>query len=89
LVFRVFRVFRGSISSYVTSLSRTDLAVRSGCLDAVQVLVEAGAERGVHDTAWQGTPLGWPEYGQREKKSDDDVKRYTAITTCVREKGGS
>jgi hypothetical protein len=29
-------------------------------------------ELGVKDTAWQGTPLGWAEYYQRQKKSDED-----------------
>ncbi len=44
-------VFRGSISSYFTSLNRTDLAVCSGSLDGVQALAEAGADLGVKDTA--------------------------------------
>jgi peptide-methionine (S)-S-oxide reductase len=63
-------------------------AVCSGALDAVQTLVEAGANLGTHDTAWQGTPLGWAEYYLREKKNEHDVKRYTAIAAYLREKGG-
>jgi hypothetical protein len=63
-------------------------AVCSGSLDAVKVLVEGGAKLDVKDTAWQGTPLGWAEYYQREKKSDDDVKRYAGIAAYLREKEG-
>lgn len=64
-------------------------AVCSGSLDAVKALVEAGAELGKKDSAWQGTPLGWAEYYLRQKKSDDDVKRYAGIAAYLREKGGS
>ena len=38
-------------------------AACSGSLEAVKVLLEAGADPHVIDTAWQGTPLGWAEYG--------------------------
>lgn len=42
-------------------------AVHSGSLDAVTVLVEAGARLDARDTAYGGTPLGWAEYaGARE-----------------------
>lgn len=40
-------------------------AVDSGSLDAVRVLVEAGADRGARDRIHQGTPLGWAEYLER------------------------
>ncbi|HWM89317.1 MAG TPA: ankyrin repeat domain-containing protein [Thermoanaerobaculia bacterium] len=40
-------------------------AVDSGSLDAVKVLVEAGAELGTRDRIHQGTPLDWAEYLQR------------------------
>jgi peptide-methionine (S)-S-oxide reductase len=40
-------------------------AVDSGSLDAVRVLVEAGADRGARDRIHQGTPLSWAEYLQR------------------------
>jgi len=51
-------------------------AVDSGSLDAVKVLVEAGAELGTRDRVHQGTPLGWAEYLQR-----------TEIAAYLREKG--
>lgn len=39
-------------------------AVSSGSLDAVKVLVEAGADLGTRDRIYQGTPLDWAEYLQ-------------------------
>ncbi|MFN2384901.1 MAG: ankyrin repeat domain-containing protein [Thermoanaerobaculia bacterium] len=40
-------------------------AVGSGSIDAVRVLVEAGADLGARDRIYQATPLGWAEYLQR------------------------
>src|SRR6185369_745071 len=40
-------------------------AVDSGSLDAVRVLVEAGADRKARDRLYQGTPLDWAEYLRR------------------------
>jgi ankyrin repeat protein len=45
-------------------------AVSSGSLDAVKVLVEAGASPDIKDTAWSGTPLGWADYGERKEIAD-------------------
>ena len=42
-------------------------AVWSGSLDAVKVLLEAGASLDVKDTAWNLTPLGWAKYGKRHE----------------------
>lgn len=39
-------------------------AVVSGSLDAVRVLVEAGADLSVRDRGFDSTPLGWAEYGE-------------------------
>lgn len=47
--------------SHATALHH---AVSSGSLDAVRVLVEAGADLGAMDAAYQGTPLDWAEYGK-------------------------
>lgn len=51
-------------------------AVDSGSLDAVRVLVEAGADRSARDRIHNGTPLGWAEYLQRAE-----------IAAFLREKG--
>ena len=39
-------------------------AVCSGSLETVKVLIEAGADINAVDTVWNGTPLGWAEYGK-------------------------
>jgi len=51
-------------------------AVFSGSLKSVQLLVEAGANLHVRDTIYNGTPLGWAEYG-----------RHEAIAEFLKEKG--
>lgn len=38
-------------------------AVCSGSLDAVKLLLQAGAKLDTKDTVYGGTPLGWAEYG--------------------------
>jgi len=51
-----------SLYSHATALHH---AVYSGSLDAVKVLVEAGADLDAKDTIYEGTPLGWAEYGKQ------------------------
>jgi peptide-methionine (S)-S-oxide reductase len=53
-------------------------AVYSGSLDAVKVLVDAGAALDARDTAYDGTPLDWAEYG-----------KHAEIAEYLREKQGS
>ena len=48
--------------SHATALHQ---AVDSGSLDAVKVLVEAGADLSMRDRLYQTTPLDWAEYLQR------------------------
>lgn len=62
-------------------------AVCSGSLDAVKVLVEAGAELGTKDLAWQGSPLGWASYYRHEHRGDQRAARYAEIADYLREKG--
>jgi hypothetical protein len=42
-------------------------AVWAGHEDAVRALVESGARLDIKDTIWDGTALGWAEYGGRTK----------------------
>ena len=51
-----------NLHSHATALHH---AVYSGSLDAVKVLVEAGADLDTKDTIYEGTPLGWAEYGKQ------------------------
>lgn len=60
-------------------------AVSSGSLDAVRVLVEAGADLARQDLAWGGTPLGWAEHYLGETKSGDNPDRqYAEIAAYLR-----
>ena len=63
-------------------------AVCSGSLDAVRVLVEAGADLARRDTGNDGTPLGWAEYYEQEQKEELRAKQYAEIAAYLREKGG-
>jgi ankyrin repeat protein len=63
-----------SLYSHATALHH---AVYSGSLDAVKVLVEAGADLDTKDTIYAGTPLGWAEHGKQVE-----------IAEFLREKGG-
>ena len=56
-------------------------AVCSGSLEAVQVLVEAGADSTIKDTLWDGTPLGWAEHYLKEGGAP---KQYAEIAAYLR-----
>ena len=64
-------------------------AVCSGSLDAVTVLVDAGATLSTRDTAWNGTPLGWAEYYHAQHERGERGKRYAEIATYLRAKGAT
>jgi peptide-methionine (S)-S-oxide reductase len=59
-------------------------AVCSGSLATVRALVEAGADPGKPDTAWNGTPLGWAEYYLAERTDADAQRRYGEIAEYLR-----
>jgi hypothetical protein len=75
-------------------------AVWSGSLDAVRVLVEAGADLSRRDTSYDGTALGWAKYGeQQQKEASRDkneaevhragvTKQYREIAGYLRDQGG-
>jgi Ankyrin repeats (3 copies) len=62
-------------------------AVCSGSLEAVEVLVGAGAELGAKDSAWDGTPLGWAEHYLSEGPRDHPGKQYAEIAAYLRAHG--
>jgi Ankyrin repeats (3 copies) len=61
-------------------------AVSSGSLDAVKVLVEAGASVATPDTAWKGTPLGWAEHyvDENRDRGDRQGMQYEEIAAYLR-----
>ena len=50
--------------SPATALHHT---VWSGSLEAVRVLVDAGADLGARDEIWLGTPLNWAEHSENDE----------------------
>jgi peptide-methionine (S)-S-oxide reductase len=64
--------------SHATALHH---AVHSGSLDAVKVLVEAGARLDARDTAYGGTPLGWAEYSG-DKQPYNEIAIYLRDRQC-------
>ena len=60
-------------------------AVSSGSLAAVKVLVEAGADAGKRDRIYDGTPLDWAEYLQREPGvGEEEKKKFGWIADYLR-----
>ena len=62
-------------------------AVCSGSREAVEVLVDAGANLNAVDSAWSGTPLGWAEHYVSIHKRDERAKSYAEIAEYLRRKG--
>lgn len=69
--------------SHATALHH---AVYSGSLEAVKVLVDAGADLTKKDTAWSGTPLGWAEHYRGEHQRDERGKHYAEIAAYLRDR---
>ena len=63
-------------------------AVCSGSLEAVEVLVEAGAELHTKDKAWGGTPLGWAEHYLSEGGGNRSGNQYAEIAAYLRAHDG-
>ncbi len=59
-------------------------AVCSGSLEAVEVLVQAGANLKTKDSAWGGTPLGWAEHYLSEGQDNRRGKQYAEIAAYLR-----
>jgi peptide-methionine (S)-S-oxide reductase len=77
--------FTSGFYSHATPLHH---AVWSGSLEAVKVLVEAGADLTTKDRAEDATPLGWAEYA--ESLPDAATRgQYTEIAVYLRQKGAS
>lgn len=72
--------------SHATALHH---AVGSGSLDAVRVLVEAGADLHRRDTIYGGTPLGWAMHAAQGQKDQLRAGQYKEIATYLQQKGAS
>jgi hypothetical protein len=60
-------------------------AVSSGSLDAVKLLVEAGARPDMADTLFGGTPLGWALHAQVEFNNETEKAAYARIAAYLKE----
>ncbi|MES1219005.1 MAG: ankyrin repeat domain-containing protein [Bacteroidota bacterium] len=67
--------------SHATALHQ---AIYSGSLDAVKVLIEAGARLDLKDKIYGGTPIGWAEYMQTETEDEEMREKYKAIENYLR-----
>jgi len=74
-------------SGFYTHATPLHHAVWSGSLDAVKVLVEAGAPLTTKDRAEHATPLGWAEYAATQPRAAIAGKQYKEIAAYLREKG--
>lgn len=59
-------------------------AIYSTSLDAVMLLVEAGASLTATDKAYNGTPLGWAMYMQTEAGGEADKASYARIEAYLK-----
>ena len=78
--------FTSGFYSHATPLHH---AVWSGSLEAVKVLVEAGATLTTRDRAERATPLGWAEYASTGPDASTRGRKYAEIAAYLREKGAS
>jgi len=62
--------------SHATALHQ---AVYSGSLDAVKILVEAGANLKAIDKVYSGTPLDWAKHMQTEETDEATKKKFKEI----------
>ncbi len=73
----------GGFHSHASALHQ---AVYSGSLEAVKLLVEAGADLDARDKAYGGTPLGWAGYMQTEEKDEAAKQRFKEIEEYLKGK---
>lgn len=72
----------GRNQSHATALHH---AVCSGSLEAVRVLVEAGADLSRRDTQYDGTPLGWAEYAVQQQSDAARAAAWAEIAAYLRQ----
>jgi len=59
-------------------------AVSSGSLECVRLLAEAGASPKAQDKVYNGTPLDWAEYLQRDAVTDDATRNFALIEAYLK-----
>lgn len=61
-------------------------AIYSTSLEAVKMLIEAGANLEAKDLAYSGTPLGWAMYMQTEETDEEKIRKYAGIEQYLQDK---
>jgi peptide-methionine (S)-S-oxide reductase len=61
--------------------------VYSGSLEAVKLLVEAGADVTAMDSAYHGTPLGWAKHMGEEASIEEEKERFREIEGYLKGRG--
>ena len=69
--------------SHATALHQ---AVFSGSLESVKILAGAGADLNAKDRIYEGTPLDWAIYMQREEPAEIKKKKYKEIGNYLQDK---
>jgi len=70
----------GGFHSHATALHQ---AVFSGSLESVKLLVDAGADLTAIDRIYEGTPLEWARYMQKEEKEEIKKNKYKEIESFL------
>jgi len=70
----------GGFHSHATALHQ---AVFSGSLESVKLLVDAGADLTAIDRIYEGTPLEWARYMQKEEKEEIKKNKYKKIESFL------
>lgn len=73
----------GGFHSHATALHQ---AVFSGSLESVKLLVDAGANLNAIDKIYEGTPLEWAQYMQKEETDASKKEQYKEIETFLQHK---
>jgi peptide-methionine (S)-S-oxide reductase len=71
--------YPGNNSGFHSHATPLHQAVSSGSLDAVKLLVGAGASLNAADKIYDGTPLDWARYLQTDDSYDETAKRNFAL----------
>jgi len=73
----------GGFHSHATALHQ---AVFSGSLESVKLLVDTGADLNAKDRIYDGTPLDWAIYMQKEEPDEMKKKKYKEIENYLHDK---
>ena len=70
----------GRYQSHATALHH---AVWSGSIEAVRLLIDAGADLGRRDSMYGVTPLGWAEYGESQTADETRKQQFRELASLL------